>query len=179
VKIIDPNDCFVLDRGDKLAPITLKLQESNAAINRLHEIKNANVATFPELLTAFISANNELSQAIATVRQELVKIEHKTGLLRAKLLIEEVPIIIQERQLKNTQDICNSIMMLNPEYSNLVYSCEVLKSALDILEAKMKTIRDGQFAVRDVVQLNLDKPHSKKMSFSSNEWQEKKYVGEF
>ncbi len=170
--IEDPRDSFVLERNDGKQPIILKLTETNSAISRLSEIRNVNTATFPELLSVFINANNELSQATAVVRQELVRVDHRSNLLRAKLLIEEVPLIIEERKLKNTQDVCNSILLLNSEYASLVYSYEVLRSALEILDAKSKTIRDAQFAIRDVAQLNFDKAFKKSTL-------EGRYQGEF
>ncbi len=156
-KIFDPKDHFVIERNDGKPTLALDLSETNLAMSRLHEIRNVNTATFGELLTTFISANSELANAIASVRQEIVKVDHKISLLRSRLLIEEVPVLIETKKLKNTQDVCNSLIMLNPEYANLSYSYEVLKSALDILESKVKTLRDAQFAVRDIAQLNFSK----------------------
>ncbi len=175
-KIIETNR-FVLDRSDGKEPISLNLAETNIAMSRIHEIKNVNTATFGELLTVFISANSELSNAISTVRQELIKTDHKMNLLRSRLLIEEVPILIEDRKLKNTQDVCNSLIMLHPEYANLLYSYEVLKTSLEILESKVKTLRDAQFAVRDVAQLSF----SKAFRPSSIDTQDvrSKFVGEF
>lgn len=177
MKIVDPRDCFVLERTDGKQPITLNLSETNIAMSRINEIKNVNTATFGELLTVFISANSELSQAISIVRQELVRADHRLSLLRSKLLIEEVPLMIEDRKLKNTQDVCNSLIMLHPEFANLTYSYEVLKTALEILESKVKTLRDAQFAVRDVAQLNLNKAYTQRTTLNSSD--DGKYTGEF
>ncbi len=176
-KIIDPKDHFVLDRVDGKQPLTLNLSETNVAMSRLHEIRNVNTGTFGELVTVFISANSELSNAIAFVRQELVKTDHKMSLLRSRLLVEEIPVLIEERKLKNTQDVCNSLIMLHPEFATLSYSYEVLKTSLDILESKMKTLRDAQFAVRDIAQLSFNKAfRSASMDVSDTR---NKFSGEF
>lgn len=153
----EKQDRLVLERGDGKQPLSLNLAETQVAMSRIHEIRNVNTATFGELLTVFISANSELSNAISAVRQELVKVDHRMNLLRSRLLIEEVPVILEERKLKNTQDVCSSLIMLNPEFAGLSYSYEVLKTSLEILESKVKTLRDAQFAVRDIAQLSFGK----------------------
>ncbi len=156
MNIINPNDVLVIERGDTVAPIALQLSDTNAAMARLHEIRNTNAATFPELISVLIQASNELFQAIATVRQELIKNEHKVGQLRARLLIEEVPTIVAARQLKNTVDVCNAIMDLDPDYSRLTYTQELLNGAMLLLENKLTTLKSAQFAIRDIARLSFD-----------------------
>ena len=154
--IIDPNDVLVVERGDTVAPITLKLSDTNAALSRLHEIRNTNAATFPELAATFIQASNELFQALATVRQELVKTEHRAGLLRAKLLVEDVPALLQSKGLKHTIDTCNALIDLDPEFSKISYTRDLLHGALLILENKLVTLKSAQFAIRDIARLSWD-----------------------
>jgi len=170
------SDVLTFYKSDDKPLIAVNLTDTNIALSRLHEIRNVNTATFGELISVFINANSELANGIASVRQKLVNTDHRLGLLRARLLIEEVPGMIEERKLKNTQDVCQSLIMLNPEFSSLSYSYEVLKTALEILESKVKTLRDAQFAIRDVAQLSFSKAFKSSTLDASDT---RKYSGEF
>lgn len=165
--IIETNQ-FLIERTDGKSPMTLNLSETNIAMSRINEIKNVNTATFPELLTVFISANSELSNAISSVKLELVRSEHKLGLLRSRLLIEEVPVMLVERNLKGTVDTNNSLILMNETYSGLLFSYEVLKASLDILEGKAKTLRDAQFAIKSVAELSFRGSFNKKMTIDQS-----------
>lgn len=177
-KLVDPNDHYVVEQGGSEKPIVLDMTASKLAFSRFHEIQNANTATFGELVTCFISANVELSNSIAKIKQELVKKDHRLSLMRARLLIEHVPVVLEQQKLKNTQEVCNSLILLNPEYSNLLFSYEALKAALEVLEAKIKTLRDAQFAIRDITQFNYDKKFTRSNAMDASDVRGK-YSGEF
>ncbi len=155
--IINPNEIFVVERGNgAIAPITLKMTDTNAAMSRLHEIRNTNAGTFPELASVFIQASNELFQAIATVRTELIKNEHKLEQLRSRLLIDDVPAIMLARNLKNTLEVSKAIMNQNSEYSELVYTQELLAGAITVLENKLVTLKSAQFAISQIAKLSFE-----------------------
>ncbi len=166
MKIIDPNDVLIVERGEATPPITLKLSDTNAALSRLHEIRNTNAGTFPELASTFIQATSELFQAVATVRQELIKTEYKLTQLRARLLVEEVSGIIEAKHLKNTVDMCNAVLALNPEYSKLSYAKELLDGALLVLEGKLTTLRGAQFAIGQIAKLSWDNRNNNKLTLT-------------
>lgn len=155
VTTVHPDSVIVLSRGAKHPNVIIELKETQVAVQHLPHIKNATPATFPELVSVFTNSYYELSKAIGYLKMESASIDHELEYLRAQLLINEVPILLEARKLKSTVDTNNALIILDPRHRELSATKERFDAALALIEQRAKAITMAYYSLREIANMRF------------------------
>lgn len=147
-------DTFIVSRVGE-SPIILELQQTQEAMSRINEIAVVNPASLPELLSCFGKALVELNRALSVISLEIVKVSHKVDRRKAVILLEEMPVILAQKNLKSSEDVRNAILALDEQYSKLLEQKDALEAIFENLKGKSKNLELSLYSIKTITQYRV------------------------
>lgn len=147
-------DTFIVSRVGE-SPIILELQQTQEAMSRINEIAVVNPASLPELLSCFGKALVELNRALSVISLEIVKVSHKVDRRKAIILLEEMPVILAQKNLKSSEDVRNAILALDEQYSKLLEQKDALEAIFENLKGKSKNLELSLYSIKTITQYRV------------------------
>lgn len=124
--------------------------------SRIQEIATVNAVKAPELISAFNMAYADLADMIARVRYEFNVSKANMDQVRAIVLLDKVPGILEERKLTSgkspmgSEDVRSAILATDVEYQSAQSRVMQIQCVLELLEGKLRSIDKAYMAVKAV-----------------------------
>ena len=140
--------------------------------SRIQEIATVNAVKAPELISAFNMAYAELADMVAKVRYEFNVAKANQERVRAIVLIDRVPGILEEKKLTSgkspmgSEDIRSAILALDPDYQEAQARVIQIQCVVELLEGKLRAIDKAYMAVKSVSADSSQYRHSPDLSTS-------------
>lgn len=129
----------VPDNG--MSVFKMDMTDINYAINeRINDIQHVNPHKAPELLTIFNQAYLGLGEYITNLEYQLNRAKNELDKIRARLLMDEIPQILEAKKLSNSKDIRDALIVANSEY-------QIGKDLVDQLDAVVANLQVKQDSV--------------------------------
>jgi len=145
---------IVVGRGDpsmKEAPLRLEMGYVYLVESRIRDIAHTNESTAPELLAAFNEAWRVLDNYVTRLKAEAVLGKRTLDRERAKLVVDEIPAIIEAKDLPNTRDIRDSLVLMDPTYQEYEERVAYIDATLMLMEGKKKAMEMAYTAVKKII----------------------------
>lgn len=137
--------------------VALNMTNIYRAEERIQEIAFVTQHKAPELLAMFNMVFLELTRHITRVKYEKVEAEKAAERVRAVILLDKVPGILEAKGLTSarspagSEDLRNAILSVDPEYSAAVDKCDQVNAVLGLLEGKLKGIEWAYSSVKKIL----------------------------
>lgn len=156
--MLNSNTMIVCPRGKKgTDPIIIDLTEVYPVEARLHEVAIVTKTKAPELLSTFNRAYAAVFQQRALLEMEKNTAKREAEKLRAIIILDKVPQILQEKKLATakspagSEDLRQAILALDPEYQEALERVEQITCVIELLTGKLKALENGFTSVKKIM----------------------------
>lgn len=132
--------------------IQLELEKTKYAENRLHDIQTVNIDNLQELLSVFLCSCHEINRALSVIGMELSFANHKKEIIGSTILIQKMPILIEQCKQRSSEDVRNALISLDPEFQEIKEKCLSFEIILNNLKDKRKVIEMAYFSCQKIAE---------------------------
>lgn len=142
---------------DNVPPLELDMTEINMAAGRIQDVAFVNQSRAGELLALFNTAYLNVGRYMALVEYEYEMAEKKAAEIRAVLIIDKIPGILQEKGLATSrnplgsEDIRLAVMNMDPEYKRAQELIINIRCYLTLLQDTKKAFEMAYNGVKKVM----------------------------
>ena len=156
--IYQTETALVCPRADATAqPLVIDLSISYQTEARVPEVAFVTQAKAPELLAAFNSGYLELHKQVTMLEYELVQARTAADKVRAIVLLDRAPGILEARGLINgknrsgSEDLRNAVLAQDEEYQKAVETAEQIECVVELLKGKLKGFEMAYSSVKKIL----------------------------
>jgi hypothetical protein len=142
----------VPDDGNKI----FKMDITNVvyALGRIDDVQHVTPAKAPELLTVFNQAYLELTDHSTKLMYQLTRASNEVDTVKARILIDKIPVLIEEKKLPSSKDIRDALIAADPEYQAVKTTFDRIECLLENLKGKQKSIEMAYSSVKKIIDGN-------------------------
>lgn len=131
--------------------LSLDLRSIMGTLNRLHEVAIVNAGTAPELMSALNKTWLDLGELVVVIRHRLMEAKNRLKEERSRILIDEVPRLLQEKKLTNSKDNRDALIDLNESYQSHQETVHQIEAILQWAIDKRDGVRNAWSSVRAIL----------------------------
>ena len=131
--------------------LTIDLRSVIRTLNRLGEVAFVNVSTAPALMAALNKAWLDLGDLVTVTRHRLAQAQDWLKTERSRILIDEVPELLKERQLSNSKDNRDALIERHAGYQRHRETVHELEAILTWLIDRRDAVKNAWNAVRAIL----------------------------
>ena len=145
--------CPVVGRSPEVIDLTVVYEIEN----RIQEVAFVTAAKAPELLARFNEAYLYVHKHISLLEYELVRAECAADKLRAVILLDKVPQILEAKGLTSgrskagSEDLRNAVLAQDAEYQEALDQAQQIRCIIELLKGKMKGFEMGYTSVKKIL----------------------------
>lgn len=118
---------------------------------RLAEVATVTAHKAPELLAAYNDAWLSLQRTSAFLQRELGIAEDLVKQTRARVVIDEVPGIIESKGLTDAKDVREAVVEVHPDYRRARQIEHALRCVSELVKGKMKAFENAFTSVKKIL----------------------------
>lgn len=143
---------LLIPRGRQgLAPISLNMTMIYKVERRIEEIRIANPASMPDLVTDFNLGFIQLGKMVASIQLELAEAKMSLNEAKAVVLLDKVERILAEKRIsKSSVDIREAILALDPDVMNAQQRVHAIDACLTLLNNKLEAFEWAYQSVKKI-----------------------------
>lgn len=134
--------------GDELQ---LMFTATFLAEERFGELSTLSKEKTPEFLSCMINGMSEVSRYVAILERELAILDYQVEKRRANLLLDEVGPKLEEKKLRSSEDLRNSVVALDDKLSALEMRQIELNYLKNDCKARVKSLEAVYFSAQKML----------------------------
>lgn len=131
--------------------LSIDMRSVIRTLNRLGQVASVNSSTAPALMAALNKAWLDLGDLVTVVRHRLVQAQDWLRQERSRILIDEVPGLIKEKQLANSKDVRDALIEQHAGYQRHRETVHELEAVLQWLVDRRDAVKNAWNAVRAIL----------------------------
>ena len=150
--------CPVVGRDPEVLDLAIVYQTEQ----RVAEIAFVTPLKAPELLARFNEAYLYVHKHITLMEYELVRAKTAAGKIKAVILLDKVPQILEAKGLSSSADVRNAILAQDDEYQEAMDMAQKLECIIQLLKGKMEGFEWAFTSVKKIISegtYNMLNPH--------------------
>ena len=133
--------------------LQLSFTATYLAEERYSELPTLSKEKSPEFLSCMIGGISELSRYLAIVERELAILDYHTDKRRSTLLLDEVNSKLEEKKLRSSEDLRNSVVSLDDKVCVLEMQAIELNFVKNDCKARLKALEAFYFSAQKMLDI--------------------------